>query len=310
MENRKSSILTIGIPTYNRSQFLKKCLDYICPQLTEDVLVVVRDNCSENYDFKSFIAPYEEKYGVLAFQNKVNVGGDANIAKIYETCETKWLWVIGDDDYIQDDAVARVLQTIQENPDAIYVKFNSPYTGETKGLLGFCEAMKPHGAFAYSFFTSECLNNLETLNGYMFWHYRYLSTYCAQVLRVIKYLSNNAEAKCIFTSDEILLEHGAEISWCRFDIVPYQILLYDIFLPYKKMMRNNILRDITSYCLVYIDSAQISWREKWYYYSLVIHKYGLFNSFRYNYVELFRIPLRKVLNRELYSKLKHLVRKR
>ena len=112
--------------------------------------------------------------------------------------------------------------------------------------------------------------------------------------------------------------------WCAFQMTAlnlgiwkFKYLFHDwekpwlrLFLPYKKMMRNNILRDITSYCLVYIDSAQISWREKWYYYSLVIHKYGLFNSFRYNYVELFRIPLRKVLNRELYSKLKHLVRKR
>ena len=84
MDNKP--ILTIGIPTYNRSNYLKQCLDYICSQITDEVLVVVRDNCSTNYDFWAFIDPYVKKYGVKAYKNITNIGGDANTARLFEEC--------------------------------------------------------------------------------------------------------------------------------------------------------------------------------------------------------------------------------
>ncbi len=302
-------ILTISIPTYNRSNYLKKCLDHICSQKTEDVLVVVRDNCSTNYDFWEFIEPYENDYGVKAYKNNINIGGDANTARLFEDCETEWLWVIGDDDYIKEGAVALVLETIANNKESIYIKFNAPYSGETIGIEGFCEAMKPRGAFAYSFFTSECINNIRLTRSMMFWHYRYLSTFCPQILRVIKYLTIEETGKCFFCKDAILLEHGDDVTWSRVDIVPYQLLIFDIFHDKKQLFKNNIFKAIISYCLVYIDSSDLPLKDKLYYYSLCFHKYGLFNVLRYNFIQIARIPLRIVLNKKLYDKLKRIVRR-
>ena len=107
-----NKLLTIAIPTYNRQGYLQECLDRICPQLTKEVELVVRDNCSDNYDFPGFIKQYE-KYCITFCQNKVNIGGDANIARLYEECNTPWIWVIGDDDCIRNDAVEAVLKIIK-----------------------------------------------------------------------------------------------------------------------------------------------------------------------------------------------------
>lgn len=305
----KKPILTIGIPTFNRSHYLKDCLDHICPQLNEDVCVVVRDNCSTNYDFERFISPYVEEYGVIAKNNKVNIGGDANVARLFECCDTRWLWVIGDDDYISNNAVRIVLNTIKEHDNGIYIKFNSPYVGETRGLEGFCNAMKPKGAFAASFYTSECINNMDLTKNYMHWHYRYLSTSTAQILKVIKFLNDNNEASCFFSSEGVIQEHGADITWNHFAIVPYQALTFDIFRNCRKRLNSSVFKAITSYCLVYIDSADISIRDKFYYHFLFWYKFGIINILHYNFVQIIRIPLRVLLKGSWYEGLKRILRR-
>lgn len=306
MASETRKLLTIGIPTYNRSCYLKECLDHICPQLTEEVQLIVRDNCSNNYDFFTFIKIYEKEYGVISVQNKINVGGDANVAKLFEYCETKWLWVIGDDDYILDGAVNKVLEMIKQNPDAIYVKFNSIFEGETVGIKGFANAMRPYSAFAYSFFTSECINNIEQTKDYIYWHYQSLSTRCPQIIRVMKYLVDHQEGKCVFYRDLLLEIHGSDLTWSRFDIVPYQSIIFDYFRKQRKILRNNVFKEIVGYCFVFIDSAEISWKDKWYYYRLYVNKFGLINILRFDFVQVVRIPLRLLLPKKLYKSVKRL----
>lgn len=304
MASDKSKLLTIGIPTYNRSNYLKSCLDHICSQLTDEVQVIVRDNCSNNYDFDTFIEPYVTQFGVKPVKNNINVGGDANVAKIFETCDTKWLWVIGDDDYISEGVVSKVLSVLKNNPEAIYIKFNSVYQGESFGLDGFAKAMTPETAFAYSFFTSECLNNIDKTKDYIYWHYLSLSTRCPQIIRVMKYLEDNKDGQCLFLKDEILETHGGDNTWNKIDIVPYQSIIFDYFRKNKSVLNDNVFREIARYCLVFIDSADISWSDKWYYYKLIIVKYGLLNILRYNYIQVFRIPARHIFSKKLYNNIK------
>jgi len=302
-------ILTIAIPTYNRSAYLRECLEHICPQLVDEIQLVVRDNCSNLYNYDEFIHPYCEKYGIVAFRNKVNIGGDANIARLYEDCETKWLWVIGDDDYILGNAISLVLKTINNHPDDIYIKFHSEFEGEVTGLSGFACAMKKPTAFGNSFFTSECLVNIDRIRSDMFWHYKYLSLYNAQILRIMRNLINNPDNKCLFVKDELLENHGLDVTWNHIEFVPYQTLIFDLFREQKKILKDNVFKDIVKYCLVYIDMADIPIRDKFYYFFLFVYKFGLINTFRYNYIQVFRIPLRRILNNSLYIKLKKIIRK-
>lgn len=306
----KKPILTIGIPTYNRSQYLVECLNHICPQLTEEVCVVVRDNCSSNYDFDSLVRPFVEKYDVKVFINNTNIGGDANTARIFETCTTKWLWILGDDDYLSQGAIELVLSTIKEHNDCLYIKYNSPFEGKVYGIDGFASAMHNEGAFGYSFFTSECIFNLDLSNHNMFWHYRYLSTYSPQILRVMRDLIDDNTKGCIFLKDKVLENHGDDISWSRAGIVPWQLTIVDAFWDQRKLFRNNIFRDIAAYSLVFVDSSELSRSQKRYLYRIIISRFGLFNLLRYNHVQLLRIPLRKFLPSSFYKTIKNFLGRR
>lgn len=297
-------ILTIAIPTYNRSHHLKKCLDHLVSQVNGEVCLLVQDNNSNNYDFLSFIAPYVEKYGIIAKQNKSNIGGDANIARIFEECKTKWLWVIGDDDYVKPDAVKMVLNNIKEcDKDIIYIKYNSKNNLCTKGLDGFATAMKPFAEFAYSFFTSECIYNLTDSQEDLYWHYRLLSLRCAQILRILKHLERVPNSKCLFSTKQVLCNHGSDISWSRGDFVKNYLCIFDVFYNNRALFEDNISRDIIRVCLVYIDSSQMSFQEKLYYYRLCICRYGFFNTVTKCTRQVLRIPLRHFLPSSLYAKL-------
>ncbi len=305
MAQIEGKLLTITIPTYNRSQYLVECLNHVCPQLSDSIKLEVRDNCSDNYDFWELIKPYQDKYGVEARQNKVNIGGDANWARIFENCETKWLWILGDDDYVSPNALSIVLSTLKNNPDEIFVKFNALKPGRFFGLSGFADAMKPKGAFGQSFFLSEGVHNVEKTKDELFFQYRYLSTSISQILRVMTHLTKVEDASCLFVEDQILEEHGRDITWSHFDIVPYQALIFDIFRPYRKILKNNVYRDIVRYCWEFISNSSLSFIDKWYYYRLFIHKFGLFNTIRYNSKDITLTWVHALLNDKLRSYIKN-----
>lgn len=75
MDNQKP-LLSICIPTYNRSQYLKKSIDSIVIQkefLNGSVEIVISDNASTD-DTEGLLRPYVEKYSnFYYFRNKKNV---------------------------------------------------------------------------------------------------------------------------------------------------------------------------------------------------------------------------------------------
>ena len=296
-------ILTIGIPTYNRKKQLTNCLDRICPLITGEVQVLVIDNGSENYDFMEFIKPYVDKYGVKAYRNKKNVGIDANQAKVFEMCDTKWLWMLGDDDFIMENAIAEVLKIVKQNNNAIYINLNSNFVGTVSGIKGFAEAMKSKWAYGHSFFISECLHNIEAASGDIYWHYRYLSSYTGQILRVMKHLIDSPNSECVFTDTKVLDNHSQDISWSHIDFVFYQHIIYDIFREQRSILKSNVFRSVLSICFRYIDESDLCLSEKIHYYRMYLRKHGYINALRYNKLDLLRSILFLILGKNGYRKI-------
>lgn len=306
MAQNLDAILTIAIPTYNRQKELEQCLQCIRPQLNSRIKVIVRDNCSD-YDAQLLVSKFNSPY-IQYIKNPINIGGDANIAKLFESCDTEWLWVLGDDDYILPDSITRVLQSIDENKNVIYIKYNSPYVGKTIGLKGFLKAMEPRSAFANSFFTSECIYKIKGCENDMFYHYKYLSCMCGQIARIICHLMKK-EDECLFLSDKLLKIHGAEISWNRLNFVLAQGLLFDLMLDNQSIMRNNIIKDYGTYSLHYIDSAKTSLSKKIYVIKLLVSRLGVWYIIKNHYPQLFRIPLVRILPTSMYKKLRNFIMK-
>jgi glycosyltransferase involved in cell wall biosynthesis len=302
-----SRILTICIPTYNRPEALKDQLQVLLPQLNKEVILVVRDNHS-NYDLKK-VAP-ELNYDKFEYvRNDINIGADANIARCMETCNTKWLWILGDDDLIKVDAVLNVLDLLKSNPDCCYINLQAKIEKTVIGFEDFANYFKIKGAFPTSFCTSLCLYNVEKLKSEMFFYYRNVSTMITQFVFLLKYLQNNPSEKCLFSTKQIIDDQSLDISWSREEFIIYTSLIIHIFRDEKIFLNKNVFKSLATmyYDFIFKEMPNISLHKKLKLLIFVISKIGFLNTLYYNYITIFDNLLYNVLSKKLYLKIKKIV---
>jgi abequosyltransferase len=113
--------ISIVIPTYNRNEILCRNLILLLPQITAEVEVVVLDNNSIIPVIETMrqLLPnyYADKIKVV--QNRFNVGGNQNVLRCFEFCNGQYMWLLGDDDSPDPNAVEHILMEISKNPDAV-----------------------------------------------------------------------------------------------------------------------------------------------------------------------------------------------
>ena len=132
-ENRPAEeeimFLTIAIPTYNRPDKVTNTLLRLMPQLSADVKVVIHDNCSDtiikDYLVEKIGAEILEKIEVV--RNRINIGADSNFQRCFEMCTTPFIWMPGDDDKLEDNAVELILSELKKyhDYDLIGINFDS-----------------------------------------------------------------------------------------------------------------------------------------------------------------------------------------
>ena len=118
MEN-KQPLLSICIPTYNRADVLKQCLESIVVggYYDGEVEVIVSDNCSSDNTFE-VVNEYVLKYQyIYYYRNDTNIGGDRNILKSLELSTGVFLKITNDYSIFTEGAISKLLQTIKENED-------------------------------------------------------------------------------------------------------------------------------------------------------------------------------------------------
>ncbi len=122
-------ILTIAIPTYNRPDRVKNTVSLLLPQLTSQVKIMVLDNCSDviikNHLKEQIGGDVLDKVEVI--RHRVNIGGDANFQRCFELCDTPYIWMLGDDDRVQENAIELIFEELNnfKDRDLIGINFNS-----------------------------------------------------------------------------------------------------------------------------------------------------------------------------------------
>lgn len=117
MSSTTKPILTIGIPTFNRSEFLEENLTLLAQQQHESVMILVSDNGSTD-DTRNVVERFKNVMPNLIYhRNEQNIGFDGNMIKLYELARTPYIWFLSDDDFIEAGSVQTVVDALcQYNP--------------------------------------------------------------------------------------------------------------------------------------------------------------------------------------------------
>jgi len=108
-----SKLLTIAIPTFNRSALLDICLGRVCEEVApfaDAVEIIVSDNCSDDGTPGVVERHLAAGHAIRYVRNAENIGAERNFIQCFELATGKYFHVIGDDDVLLEGALAKILR--------------------------------------------------------------------------------------------------------------------------------------------------------------------------------------------------------
>jgi abequosyltransferase len=118
-------LLTIAVPTYNRSGFLAELLEALQPQLADEerVELLIFDNASPD-DTPAVVQDFRRRGLALRYcRNDSNVGADGNFVRCYEAACGEYVWILGDDDILLPGGLKVVLGHLESRRyDLFYLR--------------------------------------------------------------------------------------------------------------------------------------------------------------------------------------------
>jgi len=112
-------LITIGIPTYNRSAQLERLLTTLHPYLLQYARLVevrVHDNSNDWHALRNRKAATSKGY--LYHKHSSNLGYAGNLLSILDNCHSSYLWFLSDDDDVvvsQIEPLIKYLQSLGDN---------------------------------------------------------------------------------------------------------------------------------------------------------------------------------------------------
>ena len=137
-------VLTIGIPTFNRSNSLERLIKDLQSQilnsrLAEQIEILVSDNNSTDRTqalVKAFIHD-NPSIKIIFNRNKNNLGSDANFLKVLSLANTRFCWIFSDDDSILDGSLKILVDTLKQSDPAVGFVCTNYYIDTSSNLTGF-----------------------------------------------------------------------------------------------------------------------------------------------------------------------------
>ncbi len=117
-------LLSIAIPTRSRAHYLAPCLDHIVaqfddPAVKNSVEIVISDNDSQD-NTKEVGEEYARKFpNIRYFRNEKNIGFDGNTVASVLKSRGKYVWHIGDDDFMQNGALGFIVNFLRKKEVAV-----------------------------------------------------------------------------------------------------------------------------------------------------------------------------------------------
>lgn len=124
---KKDPLLTIAIPTYNRSETLERIIRQLQKEEYQDFILLISDDQSPDKTGK-MVKKYQKTMRNLVYHhNESNLGFSGNVCKLYELATTRYIWFVCDDDTILPNAAKEVTFALRKYEPVVAV-FNTKWT--------------------------------------------------------------------------------------------------------------------------------------------------------------------------------------
>ena len=108
-------LISVCIPSYNRSQFLQPLLNSILSQNFQDFEVVICEDLSpQRHEIINIVEEnYDDDPRIKLYLNDRNLGYDANFRELLEKSTGEYCFFMGNDDLMAQDALEKVSQVLE-----------------------------------------------------------------------------------------------------------------------------------------------------------------------------------------------------
>ena len=116
-------LISLCFPIYNRIETFKytfsRTIDEVSRLNSEELEVVVSVNPDETTleQTREFLAEMQNSTDIVININETNIGIGRNARKVFELASGKYIWMIGDDDFVLPGCLERLLNVIHKHPD-------------------------------------------------------------------------------------------------------------------------------------------------------------------------------------------------
>lgn len=240
--------LSVVIPTYDRPMELARMLKVLLPQARLlGVPVCILDNACP-IEVENVMESFGEfRDLVKIIRNRVNIGGNANICRCFEICESEWMWMPGDDDIPDEKCLLKILEELKNlNSRVCYVNFSCnnfkhPLSLELDGLDALAEQLRDRTMASNLLFISVGVFNISACRKHLIVGYQHIYTCAPHLAILFSTLANNAHS-CKFSTRQIVMymPPNADNQWSMLKLfagIPGLYELHNQYSPMRSIMK-------------------------------------------------------------------------
>jgi glycosyltransferase involved in cell wall biosynthesis len=102
-------LVTVGVPTYNRSKMLIECLNSLSNQLYKNIEVIISDNNSTDNTYEICKEFVQKDNRFKYYKQAINIGPKKNFEFVLNNTKGKFFMWLGDDDYLDKNYLSTIV---------------------------------------------------------------------------------------------------------------------------------------------------------------------------------------------------------
>lgn len=114
----KSPLVSVGIPTYNRPDGLRRTIECITGQTYKNLEIIVSDNCSPGLETEAVVREFmEADKRIQYFRQDRNTGMVLNSLFVLDRAKSEYFMWAADDDKWDPDFIATLVRILENHPE-------------------------------------------------------------------------------------------------------------------------------------------------------------------------------------------------